>query len=296
MGEPLPGSPPTRKLPSPSGVSARPRECHPLLRPWIPLVRMLGEFLGRDHEVLLHDVSAEPPFIVAIENGALTGRDLSAPMTDLGRYLMTAPEARKVTYLANYRSETADGRALRSGVTLIRDGEGHLVGFLCVNYDLGRAEILRDMAEHLTRLAPLSLSGGGAEHFASPAEDRLGELIDQARKRFGAPLRRLRREERLRLLAWLDERGCFELKEAISRLGRELGRSRFTLYGDLRRLRGGKSPEDPVAGPGPEPREVPHAANRKTGDHAANGNDPVLPAGEGERKLRRILPFSSSGD
>jgi predicted transcriptional regulator YheO len=203
----------------------------------------LGATLGRDYEIILHDVSAEPPFIVTMENGELTGRDAEAPMTDFGRYLMTAPEAREWKFIPNYSSRTADGRTLRSGVALIRDEKGDLIGFLCINYDTTRAEVLRDMAEFLASANPLAAPGVQAEHFA-PAGDRLEELLAEARRTCGKPLRYAGREERIRTLEWLDAQGYFGLKEAIPRLSRETGKSRFTLYGDLRRLRE-KRDDDP---------------------------------------------------
>ncbi|HON34209.1 MAG TPA: PAS domain-containing protein, partial [Synergistales bacterium] len=45
------------------------KSCNPLLGPLVPVVKLLGAMLGKDCEIVLHDVSGEEPFIVAIENG-----------------------------------------------------------------------------------------------------------------------------------------------------------------------------------------------------------------------------------
>lgn len=215
------------------------RECHPLLKPLITVVKVLGGMLGRDYEIILHDVSGEEDFIVAMENAELTGRDMDSPLTDFGRYLIEDTETRGLDHLLNYRSEAPDGRALRSSVVLIRDEAGRLVGFLCINYDTTRGMMLKDMGEFLTRFQPAP--GPGTEKFGPREVDQPGELLEEARRVFGKPLRYAGREERQQIIGWLDDKGYFRLKHAMPRLTSETGMSRYTLYADLRTIRAGKS-------------------------------------------------------
>jgi predicted transcriptional regulator YheO len=219
------------------------RKCHPLLKPLVPVVRLLGSMLGRECEILLHDVSRGEPFIVAIENGELTGRDLDAPMTDLGHFLMTSPEAESVEFLANYPSEAGNGRAMRSGVAMIRDDNHALVGFLCINFDMTRGLMLKDMGTFLTTLRPLSFSGFQAERFPGVNDGSASEILEKARQDFGKPLRYLDREERIKCIRWLEEQGFFKLKGAVPLLTKEMGKSRYTLYADIRAIRNGLGEE-----------------------------------------------------
>ena len=217
-----------------------PRKCHPLLKPLVPVVRLLGAMLGRDYEILLHDVSRGEPFIVAIENGELTGRDINAPMTDLGNFLMTSPEAESVDFLANYPSEAENGRAMRSGVALVRDEKRALVGFLCINYDMTRGLMLKDMGAFLAALRPLSFSGFQAELFPGVHDGHASDILEKARQDFGKPLRYLDREERIACIRRLEELGFFKLKGAVPLLTKEMEKSRYTLYADIRAVRAGK--------------------------------------------------------
>lgn len=216
------------------------RKCHPLLKPLVSVVRLLGAMLGRDCEILLHDVSRGEPFIVAIENGELTGRNLDAPMTDLGHFLMTSPEAESVDFLANYPSEAANGRAMRSGVALIRDETKALVGFLCINFDMTKGLLLKDMGTFLTTLRPLSFSAFQAERFPGVDGDHAFEILEKARQDFGKPLRYLDREERVACIRKLEGLGFFKLKGAVPMLTKEMGKSRYTLYADIRAVRAAK--------------------------------------------------------
>ena len=216
------------------------RKCHPMLEPLIPVVSLLGAMLGKDCEILLHDVSSGDPFIVAIENGELTGRDRNAPMTDFGHFLMTSPEAEKGDFLANYPSEAANGRAMRSGVAMIRDKANRLVGFLCINFDMTRGLMLKDMGTFMTSLRPLSFSAFQSERFPGVSGSHASEILEKARQDFGKPLHYLDRDERVSCIRKLDEQGFFKLKGAVSMLTKEMGKSRYTLYADIRAVRAGK--------------------------------------------------------
>ncbi len=217
------------------------KKCHPLLKPMIPVVKLLGNMLGKDYEILLHDVSQEEPFIVVIENGEVTGRDLTSKMTDLGNFLMASPEADNVDFLANYPSAAENGKTLRSGVALIRDENHVLVGFLSINYDMSRAHVLKNMGEFLTNLQPLTFSALKSERFTKVSDVSADKLLENIRQDFGKPLNYLNRSERMKCLEKLDEQGFFNLKGAVQILALEMGKSRYTIYADLRELRFGES-------------------------------------------------------
>lgn len=218
-------------------------ECHPLLKPLIPVVKVLGGTLGRDYEIILHDISGDKPFTVAMENTELTGRDVDTPMTEFGQYLIEDTETHDMDCLLNYRSEAPDGRALRSSVALIRDEDQRLVGFLCINYDTTKGMMLKDMGEFLTRFQPAP--GPGTEKFTLREVDQPGDLMEEARRVFGKPLRYATREERQQIIGWLDDKGYFRLKHAMPRLTSETGKSRYTLYADLRTVRARRVPPPP---------------------------------------------------
>lgn len=211
------------------------KECHPLLKPMIPLARMLGEMLGNDYEIALHDVTGEKPVLVEYIHSNVTGRSENSPMTDLGNFLMTSGEAGDIEYIANYQSEAADGRRLRSGTSLIRDEDGRLVGFLCVNYDITKANLIKDLGEFLTKATPLTFKGVEHERFERVRD--ADSMIDAARRRFGKPLSFLSSEERRQCIKYLDEEGFFNFKGAVEGLAKEMNKSRFTLYADLRSVR-----------------------------------------------------------
>ncbi len=211
------------------------KKVHPVLLPFIPAVELLGKMLGSDYEIVLHDVSDGDTSIVALVNGNLTGRDVNAPMTDFGKLLMSDPRSIEVDYIANYPSEAGNGRPMRSGVALIKDEDHKLVGFLCINFDMTKASILKDMGDFMMRTIPLSFESVKTEKFSGIKDHE--SLIEKARKKFGKPLNFLNSEERKQCIKFMDSLGFFKLKGSIESLAKEMGRSRYTLYADLRSVR-----------------------------------------------------------
>lgn len=203
--------------------------------PLIPVVELLGKMLGSDYEIVLHDVSDGYASIVALVNGNLTGRDINAPMTDFGKFLMSNPRSVDVNYIANYPSEAGNGRPMRSGVALIKDVNEKLVGFLCINFDVTKASMLKDMGDFMMKTTPLSFENVHAENFGGVKGHET--LIEKARKKIGKPLTFLSSEERKQCIKYMDSLGFFKLKGSIESLAKEMGRSRYTLYADLRSAR-----------------------------------------------------------
>lgn len=208
---------------------------HPTLIPFIPVVELFGKMLGSDYEIVLHDVSDGETSIVALVNGNLTGRDINAPMTDFGKFLMSDSKVLDLDYIANYPSEAGNGRPMRSGVAFIRDKNHKLVGFLCINFDMTKASMVKDMGDFMMKTIPLSFENVKTEKFSGVKDDQ--SLIEKARKKFGKPLNFLSSEERKQCIKYMDSLGFFKLKGSIDSLAKEMGRSRYTLYANLRSVR-----------------------------------------------------------
>ena len=56
---------------------------NPLLQHYIKLTEFLGQALGPDYEVALHDMTDKNRSIVAIANNHISGREIGAPLTNV---------------------------------------------------------------------------------------------------------------------------------------------------------------------------------------------------------------------
>ncbi|MEG1747831.1 MAG: PAS domain-containing protein, partial [Oscillospiraceae bacterium] len=57
---------------------------NPIVQQYIQLVDFLGYALGPDYEIALHDLTNQNQSIVAIANNHISGRQVGAPMTNVG--------------------------------------------------------------------------------------------------------------------------------------------------------------------------------------------------------------------
>jgi len=217
------------------------KKIHPVLKAFSYVVKGLAEMLGPDYEIVLHDVSNPEKSIIAIENGHITGRNIGGPLTDLGLYLLNSKRFKNTNYLANYLTEV-NGKKLRSTTVFIRDENKNVIGFLCINYDMTNAEILKNMVEHLTSVEKIDIPlSQEPEKFPKRIDDLLAEELKNARKILGKPLQLATKEERLRLIGILDSNGFFMLKGSVEVLANEMRISKFTVYSYLREVRKGKN-------------------------------------------------------
>ena len=202
---------------------------------YIDLVKGLGEILGSDCEILLHDVSNPEHSIIACANAQVSGRGVGSTMTDFGLRMLKDPKYQKMTGVYNYRARTGDGRLLKCGVCFIRDAAGRIVGFLCINMDVTKIAAAREALDEFFRV---DSSGDAAEdyceHFSKEVGDVVSNSIALVKKEWGGDLSALPRSDKVKVVARLDEMGFFLVKGAMERLSEEMKKSKFTLYAYLR--------------------------------------------------------------
>ena len=213
------------------------RPCHPLLVPLVNVVRVLGATLGPEYEIVLHDTSTSEPLVVELANAHVTGRTYDSPLTDFGREIITSPKYENTDFLANYPSRTADGKKMRSSAAIVRDDQRRIVGFLCINYDLTCMTMLQPLVEFLTRVEPLDAEAPETLTTTTP-QDHLQRLLQEGIQAIGGtPVRFLNNQDRAALVQWLDAHGFFDIKGAVEMLSAETGKSKGTIYRDLREAR-----------------------------------------------------------
>ncbi|MEG0321300.1 MAG: PAS domain-containing protein, partial [Oscillospiraceae bacterium] len=95
---------------------------NPLLRQYMKLTEFLGYALGPDYEVALHDLTDQNKSIIAIANNHISGRQVGAPMTNVGLKTLRDKSYERENYLLHYRGLSVRGKMLRSSTMFIKDG------------------------------------------------------------------------------------------------------------------------------------------------------------------------------
>ncbi|PJK23594.1 aminotransferase class V-fold PLP-dependent enzyme [Mycolicibacterium goodii] len=205
----------TAAPPSASGPAT-----HELLTSLVPAVHGLAAMLGPGNEVLLHDLSRLPDSIVAIA-GDLTGRTVGGPMTDL---LLGLIRRGTTQDLINYRTNSPDGRPIRSSTLFLRDADGVAVGCLCVNSAMTEA-VPADAPER-------------PETFPRDIDSLQRFLIDRAIAKVGVPPAEMKKQHKAAVVRELDEAGFFLIRDSVEHVAGQLDVTRYTIYNYLTEVRG----------------------------------------------------------
>lgn len=191
-----------------------------LLASLVPAVHGLAAMLGPGNEVLLHDLSRLPDSIAAIA-GDLTRRTVGGPMTDLLLGLIR----RGTTHdLINYRTNSPDGRPIRSSTLFLRDTDGVAIGCLCVNTALPEA-VSSDTPQR-------------EESFLPDVDSLQRFLVDRAIAKVGVRTGEMKKHHKAAVVRELDEAGFFLIRDSVDHVAAQLDVTRYTIYNYLNEVRG----------------------------------------------------------
>ena len=196
---------------------------------------LAGQF-GRNCEVVIHDLrnfDAEHS-IIAIENGHVNGRSIgdgpSHIVLESLREDNGSPQDR-----ISYLTKTSDGRVLKSTTLFIRDESGKAVGLMGINYDISMFvavdDAIRDLIDDQGR------NDSEPEEITRSVSDLLDELLEQSVRLVGKPTKLMSKDDKIRAIRFLDERGAFLITRSGPKVCQYFGISTYTLYSYLDEIR-----------------------------------------------------------
>jgi len=218
------------------------RKINPILANFIPAVKAIAKTFGPDCEVLLHDASNLENSVIAIENGYVTGRKVGSPMTDLGLYFLKSDLFKNTDFIANYQTESKDGKKLKSSSIFIRDKQKKIIGFLCINYALNHlTEIRRKIDDFCAVNKDIDKNIFNNEEKEEIFTDNLDDLLERvfikAREKVGKPIEKMQKDDKLEIVRYLQKKGVFLVKGNIDKIANKLNVSRYTVYNYLSEIK-----------------------------------------------------------
>lgn len=214
------------------------RTPHPVLQSFLQILPGLAQMLGPNYEVILHDLRYPDSSIIGI-CGSVTGRAVGGPITNfvlhtLHNYGNNAPDR------INYRTETRDGRILRSSTIFIRDDEGNIIGCLCFNSDvtpyLNVMEHLQSLTNFSTIVAPMG-TNNVEEHFATDITDMMKDAVKRVLSKRTVSPAQMHKKEKLQILSELEESGIFDIRGSVEYVATCLHVSTPTIYNYLKEIK-----------------------------------------------------------
>ncbi len=193
------------------------------------------KLFGQSCEVVIHDFSNLEHSIIHME-GNITGRSVGGAATDL---LLACVQNDNTDHdMHNYKTQLPSGRVLRSCTIFLRDEQDRAYGAFCINFDVTTFQAFSRYLEGFLHTELTDLS----ETFSDDMHSTIHGILMETMQEVGTELPILTREEKINLIARLDDKGVFQVKKSVPILASELGLSRSTLYNYLSEARGERPP------------------------------------------------------
>lgn len=235
-----------RETPVKTGKEVRvmPNVPNALLQHYMKLTEFLGQALGPDYEVALHDMTDKNRSIIAIANNHVSGREIGAPLTNVALSILRDKSYETSDYRLHYYGVSANGKELRSNTMFIKQN-GRLIGMLCINFDDTRYRTISNEVLGLchpdlfvNEILPVSTAGQDDHSSGRPAPETFRnsteavalDAIQQELARLGVTADRLTSEERLQIISALAAGGIFLLKGSVRDVAAGLHCSQASVY------------------------------------------------------------------
>lgn len=205
-------------------------ETRKILSSYIPFAKTIAEMFGGECEVVIHDLTTPQSSVMYTINNHVTGREVGQSFDHLFKEVLMS-DSFEGEYLAGYEIVTDNDRSVKSSTTLIRNEKQQMIGALCINYDLS---VMKEMQERLNSIIPQQTQTKPPEverENIQNVEEIADQLIDQI---VGDKKHLLNnRQEKIRLIQFMDDKGIFLMKGAVEKVAAALGISKVTVYSYL---------------------------------------------------------------
>jgi predicted transcriptional regulator YheO len=193
---------------------------------------MIVKMFGPRCEVAIHDFADLKKSLVYLA-GNVTGREIGSPCTDLVLNELTKPVS-DIEDIPNYKTRLINGITMKSSTIFLRDAENHVIGAICINYDISM--MLQYEAE-IQDFISFTETEEKSENFYSTVQEVIQDMVDQVLSGFKKPPSMLSLEEKIECVRLLQEKGTFLIKGSTDYLASVLGVSKFTIYNYLQKIR-----------------------------------------------------------
>lgn len=195
----------------------------------------LVAMFGQRCEVAVHDFSNLGESLFYLK-GNLTNRKKGSPITDLVLQELKK-DAHEIEDITNYETVLKNGSVLKSSTIFLRDPTNHVIGALCINYDIS---LLIQLGGEIEDLLRFNKSEQKTESFHSTVHEVVEDMVNTVLKDFAKAPTLLEMEEKIECVSKLEEKGTFLIKGSVEYLSEVLGVSKFTIYNYLKKIRAEK--------------------------------------------------------
>lgn len=208
------------------------RKVHPFLEGMKNIAKGIYMMMGNKCEVIIHDLSNPESSLIFIA-GEITNRQLGAPATDV---MLKALRNKEPKDILNYQTKSKDGHSYKSSTMFLRDENNKIIGCLGINYDITNMMLVNSIINDFCQVTTKDDEKAEEETFANNVNEVLKELLERSKDQIGKPVPFMNKDDKLKVIKFLDERGTFMIKGAVEIVADDLRVSRYTIYNYLKEI------------------------------------------------------------
>lgn len=203
----------------------------------------LQNFLGDKSEIIIHDYrKGYDHTIVYAFNAQLSGRDVGGSPKG-GMITKRGEDLEPLKDSIQFFDTSFKDHLFKCCTTLISDENGKIIGSVCLNYDVSDFLLAQNAIQNFVQY-PSNATQNPSEHphredplLTKNVDDILQYYIQQAETTVGKPMSLMNREEKVKALDYLDQKGVFKISKTSVLLCEAFQISKYTLYNYLEEAR-----------------------------------------------------------
>ena len=207
---------------------------------YYPIADYIAAINGLNCEVIIHDISDLKHSIVRIVNGNITGRKVGCSITNYALELLQKYDNSQQNYVVNYLGTThKKKRILRSSTYFIRNYDGKIIGFLCVNIDISDLLKMKDSIDNMILINESKRTDHenvGRENFDMTVDELVNVIIQSVILESGTKLMESSQEQKIKLIKKMYDKGVFKFKGAVDTLSKIFDISTQSIYRYLKEI------------------------------------------------------------
>lgn len=203
------------------------------------LVEFLGKALGKNYEVVLHNISDKGSSVEAIANNHISNRTVNSPLTGFALELLKDKVYEKEDYLVDYKALTKQGKDIQGSTFFIKENK-KILGMLCINHD---DSDYKNIADKILKLGNVreknddkmqaTTTVEAVEHLSESIEDIISSIIEPSILNSDTILKPAKKQE---IINALFSKGVFNIKGAVLKVSKILNISEQSVYRYLKKV------------------------------------------------------------
>ena len=200
------------------------------------VVQGLGAYLGCGCEIVLHSLEHLDSSAIEVVNGFHSGRTVGAPITNLALEMLEEIERSGEKRPLTYFNKNKDNITLKSATIPIIGEHQRIIGLLCINFytDISLETFLTSLIPPNT-LSPESPRM--VETFTQDLDEVISESVSEIRTKVMEDSEISPANKNKEIVIRLEEKGIFNIKDAVIKVADQLELSKNTVYMHLRNIR-----------------------------------------------------------